>query len=293
MNLIPSPLRRSSLRSLVAGWGKSLATGLIGGGLVISATALMAQPLRTNSQRWLEVRQLAGSVTYRAGSSRGARVGDRFTAAGQGLTTGPGSSAVLTVDDGIGVVRVAENTDLVVTTLNTVAGGGKVTQMNVTRGQARLQVRRFNNPASRLEINTPAGVAAVRGTEFGVTVSDISGKAGISTREGAVSVSAQGRSVLVQSNQFSTIVPGQPPTPPMTITRDMRLDVQEILPQGNQVQITALTEAPNLVFVGGVPVEVSQMGQVKALVPGSSGQAINVLVRNPFGDERVYQILVP
>ena len=50
----------------------ALLTGLVG-----SAT-LHAQTLRTPaSQRWLEVRQVNGTVTYRSASSRAARTGDR------------------------------------------------------------------------------------------------------------------------------------------------------------------------------------------------------------------------
>uniref|UniRef100_A0ACD5H295 FecR domain-containing protein n=1 Tax=Desertifilum tharense IPPAS B-1220 TaxID=1781255 RepID=A0ACD5H295_9CYAN len=53
----------------------------------------------------------------------------------------------------------------------------------MTGGQARFRVRRFNHPGSSLEIETPAGSSAVRGTEFGVSVHP-DGKTGIATREG-------------------------------------------------------------------------------------------------------------
>lgn len=272
-------------------WGLALlATVLLG------SDSLSAQTLRASSQRWLDVRETRGNVSYVAGSSsRPARPGDRLTQVGQGIRTGAGSTAILSVDDGIGVVRVAENTSLAVSRLSTLANGGKVTEMNVTSGQARLQVRRFNNPSSRLQIQTPAGVAAVRGTEFGVTVSSLTGKLGMATTEGAVAVSAQNQTVLVEPNQYSTISPGEPPTPPRAFNpNSVRLDVQQMLRQGsNQVRIQATTDPPNLLFINGQPLEVSKTGLVDAVVPIQSGGTVSVVVRNPIGNERVYQLVVP
>lgn len=281
-------------RSRLLGRCLGLVSLTLGGTALLGSDSLTAQTLRTASQRWLNVQQTQGSVTYLANGSRPARVGDRLTATGQGIRTGSRSSAVLNVDDGIGVVRIAENTNLVVSSLSTQANGGKITEMNVTQGQARLQVRRFNNPGSRLEIKTPAGVAAVRGTEFGVTVSSLSGKLGVATTSGAVAVSAQNQSVLVQPNQFSTINPGQAPTPPAPFNPNIRMDVQELVRQGGgNYQLRAMTDPPNLVFINGQPIEVSTTGLVSAVVPAQPGGMITLLIRNPVGTEQVYQLATP
>lgn len=245
-------------------------------------------------QRWLELRQVTGSVSYRQGDTRRTGVvGDRLQAVGQGIVTGARSSAVLAVDDGIGFIQIAENTDLEVKTLQRTGSGGKITELRVLRGQARLNVRPFNNPESRLEIQTPAGVAAVRGTEFGVTVTS-NGRSGISTRSGLVSVSAQDAAVPVGVNQFSTIVPGQSPTPARPIRLNTTLTVQSLVPQvTNQLLLSAVTEAPNLVWVNSQEIVVDDNGQIRALVTIPSDRRLVVLVRNPFGEDRTYLYTIP
>jgi hypothetical protein len=257
---------------------------------------LLAQFLQTpQSQRWLEIRRITGRVTFRVNSrsTRAAAVGDRLQAVGQGVSTGPRSSAVLAIDDGIGFIQVSENTDLQVRSLHIQYGGGKITELRVNRGQARLNVRRFTNPNSRLRINTPAGVAAVRGTEFGITVTE-SGRSGITTESGVVEVSAQDTTVTLTPHQFSTIVPGEAPAPARFISIDLSLQVQSIVPLGvNQLVFTALTEAPNLVLINGQEVSVDQNGGIAATVVKPADKQLNVLIRNPLGQEQSYMYQVP
>ena len=278
-------------------WGRRsvlmLGTLAILTGLVGSAT-LHAQTLRTPaSQRWLEVRQVNGTVTYRSASSRAARVGDRFEKVSDRLTTGARSSAVLAIDDGIGFIQVSENTDLQIKKLQVQLGGGKITEIQVNRGQARLNVRRFTNPQSRLKINTPAGVAAVRGTEFGITV-DSQGRSAVAAASGLVDVEAQNKTVSITSNQFSTIVPGQAPTPARTLTRNLLLEVQSIIPQGNnQLIFQAVTDAPNLVFVNGQETFVDQNGIVTGVVTTPIDKKFTIVVRNPLGNTQQYLYTAP
>lgn len=255
---------------------------------------LLAQLIQTpQSRRWLEVRQVNGSVTLRGSTSRAAVVGDRLQSVGQRLATGPRSSAVLSIDDGIGFIQVSENTDLQVRSLHIKQGGGKITELKVNRGQARLNVRRFTNPGSRLHINTPAGVAAVRGTDFGVTVSE-TGRSGVSTQSGAVDVVAQDTTVTVNPQQFSTIAPGQAPTPARFLGLNLSLEVQSIVPLGvNELVFTAITEAPNLGFINGQEVAIDQNGGIAATVVKPVNKQLNVLIRNPLGQEQSYVYRVP
>jgi hypothetical protein len=209
------------------------------------------------------------------------------------VITGPRSSAVLAIDDGIGFIQVSENTDLQVRSLHIQYGGGKITELRVNRGQARLNVRRFTNPNSRLRINTPAGVAAVRGTEFGVTVTQV-GRSGITTQSGVVDVSAQDQTVTLNPNQFSTIVPGEAPTPARFLSGTLSLEVQSIIPLGvNELVFTAITEAPNLVTLNGVEVAVDQNGEIAATVIKPEDKQLNVLIRTPLGQEQSYVYRVP
>lgn len=258
------------------------------------ASRLLAQLIQTpESQRWLEVRQVNGNVSFRGSSTRAAVVGDRLQTVGHGLITGPRSSAVVAIDDGIGFIQISENTDIQVRALHIKYGGSKITELRVNRGQARLNVRRFTNPASRLQIETPAGVAAVRGTEFGVAV-DQAGRSGVVTQSGAVDVSAQQQTVRLNPNQFSTVVPGEPPTPPQMLSRNLSLEVESIMPQGvNQLAFRAITEAPNLVFINDQEVSLDRNGNIAATIVRPANRQLNILIRSPLGQEQRYVYQVP
>ena len=272
-----------------AALGLSIVLGTLLGGLAPVA----AQEIRvTSDQRWLEVQQIRGEVTYRDDQIRPARVGDRLGSVGQGIITAERSTSILNIDTGIGVVRVAENTDLLVRRLSVLSDGARVTILDVSQGQARLQVRPFSNPNSRLEIQTPSGIAGVRGTEFGVSV-DPAGKTGIATLDGAVAASAQGRTVLVNQGFASVIIPGEPPTPPRPIDRELRLRVLDWRRLGSGVEFLADVDPTNSVLINDQEVEVSRIGRVDARITQRANQPyLRVVVRNPLGEEKSYRVRV-
>ena len=267
--------------------GLSLWVGALTLGLPVSAQDLRVPP----SQRWLEVQQLSGSVIYRGQQRRPARVGDRLQAVGQGIDTGSRSTSSLSIDTGIGVVNVAENSSLSVRGLSILGNGARVTLLSVTRGQARLQVRRFTHPDSRLEVETPAGVAAVRGTDFGVSVNTV-GKTSVATLEGAVEASAQGESVLVEPGYVSIIIPGQPPSLPRLLDRVNRFNVISLRRTSGRVLVSASIDPANVVFVNGQEIDTDAEGRFRTTVTAQANRQLQVLVRNPVGEERTYQIPV-
>lgn len=263
------------------------------------ATALMTTSVgRTqdlqlpNNQRWLEVQQLSGTVNYRQGETfRSARVGDRLQQVGHGIVTALQSTSVLDLDTDIGNVRVAENTSLRVKTLTVIADGGRVTALTVDRGQARLQVRRFTHPSSSLEVETPAGVAAVRGTIFGVSVDDI-GKTGVATLVGQVDASAQGETVTVNPGFVTVIVPGEPPTPPRPLDRVLQFRPRNIQRTSGGIILSGQADPANLVVVNGQTVETSANGRFSTFVSASPlNRLVEVVVRNPVGDERTHTLV--
>jgi hypothetical protein len=79
-------------------------------------------------------------------------------------------------------------------------------------GQTISRVKKLADPKSRYEIETPAAVAAVRGTSFFVGVSR-DGKTFVGNIEGLVSVIAQGVEVEIKPGNHVMIVPGQAPGP--------------------------------------------------------------------------------
>ena len=115
-------------------------------GLVVVAASISlktdARPLSVRVNRWLELRSFSGTVDVRQSSQWGrAQSGQRLGAVGDGIRTGSGSLARLAVDTQVGFVSVSENTLLSITEFYTTPRGGKVTELDVSRGQARVFVR--------------------------------------------------------------------------------------------------------------------------------------------------------
>jgi hypothetical protein len=247
-----------------------------------------ASNVKSAPQRALTLQEMRGKVTYKGGQIRPAQVGDRLVT-GQGITTGKQSSAIIAMDSQIGIIKVAENTDLVIRQLS-VVNGGSVTLLAVNRGQVALRVRPFTNPASRLEIHTPSGVSGVRGTEFGVAVAP-SGRSAILTAEGKVAVSAQGQTVYVKAGYSSMIYPGEAPTParPTVETVDLAITHSQQFRSG-LVQLSGRIDPINAVSYQGQPIEVARDGTFSLQVIGSQSPYLDLIVRTPLGGEKNYQV---
>ena len=239
---------------------------------------------------WLQVERLAGTVSIHTSGQRSARVGDRLSAVGQGMSTGSGSSANLSLDNGIGSVAVAQNTRMTIQRLSTLADGARVTILDVSRGQARLQVRSFSNPNSRLELHTPSGVAAVRGTEFGVAVAE-DGKTSIATLEGQVEASSQGVDVPVDAGLASIIRPGEPPTPPLPLDRELEIQWRLQMRRGNQLIMAGQIDAANTLLFGEDEIAISRTGNFELDLPLSDRhRTLTLTVRNPMGESRIHRL---
>ncbi|MBE7386199.1 MAG: FecR domain-containing protein [Leptolyngbya sp. SIO1E4] len=273
--------RSSALSRLTL--GAMFVTTVIG---IAYVPALQAQ----SAGRWLEVRRLSGNVTTQVGSSRAARIGDRLSAAGHGLTTGRLSSANFTVDTGIGSLAVAQNTQMIVRQLATLSDGSRVTILDVPRGQVRIQARSFTHTNSRLELHTPSGVAAVRGTDFGIAV-DEAGKTSVATLEGQVEVSAQSITVPVDAGEVSIIRPGEPPTSTRTLDRELDIQWQTQERRAHRLHISGRIDAANTLFLGAEELAVSRSGYFEGVVPlANRNRSVVFTVRNPLGESRTHRI---
>jgi ferric-dicitrate binding protein FerR (iron transport regulator) len=80
-------------------------------------------------------------------------------------------------------------------------------------GKTISRVKKLIDPASGFEIETPAAIAAVRGTEFYVSVTK-SGVTTVGNIEGLVGVTAAGVEVILTEGTRTTVVPGEPPEQP-------------------------------------------------------------------------------
>ena len=266
----------------------------LGIAILLVGNLAIAQSLKVRVNRWLEVRQVQGAVTLIQGqTTRAARDGDRLQAAGDGVQTGANSTTVLAVDTGVGFVKVSEKTNLRVQQLEKLPDGGQITRLQITGGQARLQVRKFTNPSSRLEIQSPAGLSAVRGTEFGVSIQP-DGKTGVATLEGKVAAIAQGASVPIVAGFQSLVVPGEAPTPPTPLREDTSLQLQLLESIGNnQARIAGRVDVVNLVLVNDQPLSLDRNGEFDVRVALPRDRRIRAIVTTPLGSKQLYELAVP
>ena len=272
---------------------------LLAGVVLVAGMSLKAdaQSLRIRVNRWLELRNMSGTVDYfQSGQWRQAQIGQRLGAVGDGVRTGPASLARLAVDTEVGFVSVSENTTLRVMEFYTTPRGGKVTELDVSRGQARVFVRPFTNPDSRLEIRTPAGVNGVRGTDFGISIQP-SGRSALVVDEGSVVSAAQGESVLVNAGFQNFTIPGEPPSPPVPITEDPNLNLLRLERRHQQgesiLMIEGNTFPVNLLVIDDVTQQIDPNGNFELQLPLSGRQSIEVTVTTPLGKIQVYELVAP
>jgi hypothetical protein len=95
---------------------------------------------------------------------------------------------------------------------------GKTTSIRLKQeiGETLSKVVKMADPASRYEIETPAAIAGVRGSQMRVTVA-ADGTTEVQNLEGKISVTAQGVEVTVPEGKSSTVQPGQTPGYPVII----------------------------------------------------------------------------
>ncbi len=266
--------------------------------IVSASLGVSARPLSVRIDRWLEIRNLSGSVAaVQNGQVLQAQVGQRISSIGDGIRTGPASLARLAVDTQIGFVSVSENTDLRIIDIYTTQRGGKVTKLDVERGQARLFVRPFTHPESSFEMRTPSGINGVRGTDFGVAIQP-SGRSAVAVLEGGVSSEAEGAAVLVETGFQSLTNPGEPPSPPVPATDETDLDVERLerrdrTNEESMVMLQGHLSPYNLLIVEGETQDTSREGDFDLLLPLPANERFHVKVVTPLGTKQVYELVVP
>ena len=198
---------------------------------------------------------------------------------------------VVLVDTGIGTIQLLQDTEIRVQRLDYASDNGHITHLYVPRGQVHVNLRRFTHRGSELEIETPAGVSGVRGTEFGVTVQS-DGFTGIVTREGAVAVEAQSRQVLVPAGYQTTIRPGEPPLEPLVQsppTIDYRIDYRT---NGSRrwALLIGQVDLVNRVYVNGEQQQLNYWREFVYEVSAVRGTRVEVTVLSPLNERADYDI---
>lgn len=136
--------------------------------------------------------------------------------AGDSVRTGEDGSVLLLLFEG-SVVEVGANSELLVGELTLDEAGSTGVRLRQMVGTTVNRVHRLVDPASRYEVETPAGIAAVRGTVFRANV-DSSGYTAVGCEEGDVWFTAGGITVLLSGGMWSGASPGGPPSAPASGT---------------------------------------------------------------------------
>ena len=278
----------------------------------------------TASGRSLEIREIRGTVTFKG---RQAVVGDRLLVPGDEIITGPNSTARLAIDNNIGIVEVAEKTAVKISSLS----GEKDTAIFVSLGRVRLSIGKTaaTTPAANtstiippnqiaslntfsglgklnqiaqqkssartapVRVETPEGVAGVRGTSFGVSVSE--GKTAVETIEGAVGVSGRTDSeVVVNAGSATTIFSQTPPVAPSASPRLAELKVRSLFRlSGDIYRLSGQINPIDLIYVNNQAIKIDRHGNfnIQGILPPS--RRLKIVVRGPSVRERHYSLAVP
>ncbi|MEG5031543.1 FecR domain-containing protein [Microcoleus sp. AT3-D2] len=282
----------------------------------------------TAAARSLEIEEIRGTVSFKG---RPAVVGDRLLAPGDEIITGRNSTARLGIDNNIGIVEVGEKTAVRISNLSSSAGGEKDTAIFVSRGRVRLSIGKTAaaTPAANtstiippnqiaalntfsglgkssqiaqktrsaktapVRVETPEGVAGVRGTSFGVSVGG--GKTAVETIEGAVVVSGNTDSeVVVNSGNATTIFPQTSPVAPSASPRLAQLKVRRLLRfSGNIYRLSGQINPIDTVYVNDEEIKIDRKGnfKIQGILPPS--RRLKIVVRGPSVTERHYSLAVP
>jgi hypothetical protein len=125
------------------------------------------------------------------------------------------SRVVITFFEG-STIELKAGTQIEVAELAIADSGSTTILIKQQIGETINRVKKLADPASRYEIETPAGVAAVRGTVMYVMVAE-NAETTVISQEGFISVIAQGVEVKVPEGTQCFIISGQPPSTPVPI----------------------------------------------------------------------------
>lgn len=245
--------------------------------------------LQVRTNQWLKVEQVSGNVKYR---NRAAKVGDRLQAVNDEISTGNNSSAVLSVDTAVGTIYVAPNTTIRISAFRIAPDNGRITNLFVPRGKARLQIRKFTNRGSQLSIQTPAGISGVRGTDFSI-LAKTDGKTVLTTYKGSVASTSQDRTVLVKGGTENFMIAGQPPSTPMPIKNDPTLRYaidRRLVASQRSILFMGYTNPVNTVTVDGIEQTLDRNGRFSLLLPAVSTLTLKITVETPQGKVNPYEI---
>jgi hypothetical protein len=274
-------------------WGiLSLCSGAVTWLSLYEDTSVAQSSVQVRANQWLKLEKLTGNVLFRRNNkTRPARIGDRLQIKSDEIVTGSDSSAVLSVDTAVGTVYVSENTNIKINSFRIAPDNGRITNLFVSRGRARLQIRQFTHRGSQLNIQTPAVVGGVRGTNFGVIALE-NGDTVLTTYEGSVATIAQNRTEMVNGGTENFTLVGKPPSQAIPIKNDPSLRYvieRQLLNNERSVLFVGYTNPVNLVKIDGKP-RLQRNGRFEMRLPALSNLQVSVMIETPQGQIQTYKI---
>jgi hypothetical protein len=251
--------------------------------------------IQIRTDQWLKVEEITGNVTYRNFynyDNRPAKVGDRLQVTSDEISTGANGSAILTIDTAVGAIYVGENTTIQIRSFAIAADNGRITNLFVPRGKVRLQIRKFTHQGSQLNIQTPAGISGVRGTQYIVGVKP-NGNMLITTIEGSVATTAQNQTELVNGGFQNITVVGEPPSAPIAFTDDASLRYiisRQVSGLSRSIVVSGYTSPSNTVKIDESEQPLDGNGEFSLKFSATSILKVTVTVETPTGKIKVYEI---
>jgi hypothetical protein len=169
----------------------------------------------SSSEKNTFITSLQGEVTVKKASSANwvkAEV-KMLLNKGDSIKTEAEASAQITFFNG-STIELRAGTQIEITEL--VKEQAKNIRMKQEIGETISKVEKLVDSASKYEIETPTAVAGVRGSSMRVSVRP-DGTTQVQNLEGKISVTAQGVEVVIPVGSSSTVLPGQPPSPPQPV----------------------------------------------------------------------------
>ncbi|PZV14150.1 MAG: hypothetical protein DCF20_13425 [Pseudanabaena sp.] len=251
--------------------------------------------INVRTDQWVKVEEIRGTVTYRNYynyENRPAKVGDLLHITSDEISTGANSSAVLSIDTAVGSIFVAENTTIQIRSFQIAADNGRITNLFVPRGIARLQIRKFTHRGSELNIQTPAGISGVRGTQYIASVKP-DGNMLITTIEGSVATTAQNQTEIVNGGFQNITVVGEPPSSAVPFNDDASLTYsihRQVSGFERSIVLLGFTNPFNTVKVDEMEQSLDSSGEFSLQFPPISSLTVKVTVETPTGKIQVYEI---
>jgi hypothetical protein len=209
---------------------------------------------------------------------------------GTTITTGPGSTVDLQVNGRTSTVRVVENSRLSLKKMQDVGAGDSQTMLNIDNGTVFGSVKKITKE-STYDIQTPRGVAGIRGTDWAVQVSQLANgnyTVTFTSATGKVFVVANISIAGVMTQVPKTLTDGQSWTPPDTAPNgDATGDVTAALPDiiAGALAVEAIGGTITVVTGGGLVTIVPHItsgstigGNAPTPQPGGGGDSETVAV---------------